>query len=61
VVAVLGAPRLDDLETAPFFPDWKMEAVNAVTGLDLFQQAGRIVSERRGGVEAPIDGFEEAS
>ena len=61
VMAVLGAPRFDHLESASVLPDRKVESVDAVAGLDLLEQTRRVFSARGCGVEASVDGFQEAA
>src|SRR5207245_7315727 len=59
VVTVLGTPAGNDL-VAALAPDRELERVNAVTGLDLIEQAAWILGQRRRSLEVDVDGVNEA-
>ena len=60
VLAVLGAPRVDDLERTVVADQGKGEVNDAVDTLDLFEQAGRVVRQCGGSIEILVDLIEKA-
>src|SRR5262249_34837298 len=54
VVAVLGAPGLDDLVPALVPAHGETELVDGVADLDLLEEARRVVEESRRPVEVPV-------
>ena len=60
VLAVLGAPGVDDLDRAVVAPHREAEAVDAVAGLDLVEQHRLVLGERGRPVEVVVDLLEEA-